>query len=169
MITYLVSLRRCTDTNEYHYYNTADYVKVGQTIANLHPSGSVTLCRRNFKLQYYNDPDITCVPGCSQPICHADSGEEYARVYWDGTGKHRLQTPYGTFTVTYQGNIYSFFWENLRFAVMSNIREGTPFFHRHAARPRTGREYTMALLTNLELPVPLALMMLSFPQLQIKP
>lgn len=169
MYTYLVSLHYLTETNEYHYYNETCYLKVGQAIAAVHPSGSVTLCNRDFKLQYYNDPDITCVPGCSQPICLADSGEEYARVFWDGTGKHRLQTPIGTFTITYQNGVYSYFWENLRFAVMSNVREGTPFFHRRAKRPRSTRNYTMALLTNLELPIPLALMMLSFPLLQIKP
>ena len=169
MYTYLVSRHCLAEENEYHYYNMGSYVKVGYATAAVHPSGSVTLCNRDFKLQYYNDPDITCVPGCSQPICRAASGEEYARVFWDGTGKHRLQTPIGTFKVTYEKGVYSFFWENLRFAVMSNIREGTPFFHRYAKNPRTKRNYTMALLTNIELPTPLALMMLSFPLLQIKP
>ena len=169
MYTYLVSRYCLAEENEYHYYNMGSYVKVGHAIASLHPSGSITLSHHSFHLQYYNDPDITCVPGCSLPINRADSGEEYARVYWDGTGKHRLQTPFGNFTVTYEKGIYSFLWENLRFAVMSNIQEGTPFFHRYAKNPRTRRNYTMALLTNMELPTPLALMMLSFPLLQIKP
>lgn len=132
------------------------------------PNSLLTMRLRAIRLRYTHDPDITCVPGCSQPIYNVRTGEEYARVFWDGFGKHRLQTPHGTFDVTNQDGIYSFSWDGFHFAVLAPYQGlTTPPPLPEISDP--DREYSMIMISSAEPPADLAMMMLNFPFLQIRP
>lgn len=165
MFTYVAMRRRVKELTQYHFYNADDLTKVGYVI----PGWSTLLRHRRTQFRYINDPDITCFPGCSQAVYMDNSEEEVARIFWDGLGKHRIQTAEGTFDVTYQDGVYSFSWKGFRFAVMSKYQEGTPFSHPWGRKQHPDKECWMVMLANTEPPNTLALLMLSFPLLQIRP
>ena len=166
MTTYIAMRCNVHGITQYHFYNTNNLTKVGYVIPIKH---TVMLRSRHIKYRYVHDPDITTVPGCSQVVYPEDSSDEYARIFWDGLGKHRIQTSDGTFDVTYQNGTYSFSWKGFHFADMAPYREGTPFSHPLCENLPPDKEPCMIMQTNTEPPVGLALLMLSFPILQIRP
>ena len=169
MFTYVVMRRCVSGIIQYHYYNASKYTKIGYAIPSSLSNGSVMIRHRRTKFRYINDPDITVVSGCSQVVYVQDTDEEFARVFWDGNGKHRIQTSDGTFDVTYENGVYAFSWNGFRFAALSAYKEGTAFSHPWGAMRHPDEECCMVMLANTEPPLGLALMMLSFPLLQIRP
>lgn len=169
MTTYVVMHRFANDANQFHFYNASNLTKIGHAIPSGSSRKSVMLRHRRTKFRYHHDPDITCVPGCYQVVYEDDSDKEFARIYWDGFGKHRIQTADGTFHVTYQDGIYSFSWKGFRFADMSVYKEGTPFSHPYGKAQHPDKQCCLVMLANTEPPIGLALLMLSFPLLQIRP
>ncbi len=169
MTTYVVMRRCVTGFNEYHYYIPDEHKKIGQATAYILPNTPIKIRNRQGTFHYPHDPDITCFPGCSQGVYLDGTNEEYARIFWDGVGKHRIQTADGTFDVTYQDGIYTFSWQDFPFAVMSAYKEGTSFSHPWGTTQQSDKECCMIMHANTTPPVDLALLILSFPLLQIRP
>lgn len=167
MTTYIVTRRCVTGVNEYRYYRGIE--QIGKATAFLLPDYPVTLQCTGLMLRYVNDPEITRVSGISRPVFDADCGEEYARVYWDGTGRHRLYTPFGKFPVEYRDGVYAFGRRDVCIAGIRTIRKGSPLHPEWETVKEDQWEPRMAMVTTERLPDELALLMLAFPLLQLAP
>lgn len=167
MTSYIVTRRCTTGVNEYRYYRGIE--QIGKATAFVMPDYPVTLQCTGLMLRYVNDPEITRVCGISRPVFDADCGEEYARVYWDGTGRHRLYTPFGKFLVEYRDGVYAFGRGEACIAGSRTIRKGSVLRAEWETVKDAQWEPHMAMMTTEQLPDELALLMLAFPLLQLAP
>lgn len=158
-VTTYTTARRClTGINEYRFFRETE--EIGSAAALVLPEYPVTLDSRELRLRCSHDRGMTLFPGCSRPVHTEPGGEEYARIFWDGTGKHRMQTPFGTISVLYQDEMYLFIRSNICIGALRRSRQELP-----------GAEWEprMSMMTETRLPEALAVLLLSFPLLQIGP
>lgn len=128
---------------------------------------SIQMTRSGRSLRCRHDPDMTLVPGISIPITAGESDEEFARIFWDGRGRHRLNTPWGNLQIVSERGEYSF------------LRDGKPIAttltYRHdwdvspAEQAEGWNLFRLLEVTEPTIPDELAVLMQCFPMLAIGP
>jgi len=158
---YRSSVRTRTGANEYRYYRGNE--QIGEADAEVSPSFPVTISGAGLTLRCAQDPGRTIFRGCSNMVTLNDGREEYARVVYLESGVHSLELSYDRLRVTCKEGTYRFFRNGQPVAVM---RRATP----DSAPQRfwdSRWEPQMVMMATEPLPEPLALLMLSFPLIQI--
>ena len=154
--------RRCiTGANEYRFYR--GFTPSGTGDALVLPGYPLTLRGGDLELHYSRDLGITLFPGISLPISEGDSRKAWGRVIWEGHGRHRLNTPFGTVYVAVREEEYRI------------LREGAVLGHMRPAQPGVfplqtdDWEARMILAAPEPLPEALAMVLLALPLLQLGP
>lgn len=158
---YRSTVRTRTGANEYRYYRGNE--QIGEAEAEVSPTFPVTISGAGMTLRCTQDPGRTIFRGCSNVVTLNDSRKEYARVVYLESGVHSLELDYDRLRVTVSDGTYRFF------------RDGQPVAVMRRATPDSGPqrfwdsrwEPQMVMMVTEPLPEPLALLMLSFPLLQI--
>lgn len=158
---YRSTVRTRTGANEYRYYRGNE--QIGEAEAEVSPSFPVTVTGAGMTLSCRQDPGRTIFRGCSNVVSLNDGQQEYARVVYLETGVHTMELSYDRLRVTFGDGTYRFF------------RDGNPVAVMRRATPDSGPqrfwdsrwEPQMVMMATEPLPDPLALLMLSFPLLQI--
>lgn len=142
-------LRECmTGVTEYGYF--CDGRQLGAAAVDSIPGFPVRLQCEGLNL--YSEFDKTVFPGVTREIMDQSTGRVYAVVTGFGDGTHTLQTPEGSFVVKTGPGL----WHFLRDGVMiANLTNGN----------NPGAQLTMT--AREALPDSLALLMMSFPLVQI--
>lgn len=165
--TYIVTRRCSTGVNEYRYFRSIHAIGTGAAL--VLPRFPVVIASAELSLRYENDLDMTLVPGISRPILREDTGKAYARVFWDGSGKHRLHTPFGWFRIACREDICVIFRENIPIAALGRIQRGSEFDFSWRKTRDADWEPHLTMMTTEDLPDELALLMLSFPLFRLAP
>lgn len=160
--------RRClTGVSEYRFFRETE--PIGSAAAFVLPDYPVALACGELQLHCSHNPDRTLVPGCRQGIFYGGTPEEFAAVFWDGTGRHLIHTPFGTIQVVIQEGMYLFLRNNVCIGAMRTIQKEAPPSRSLSVLPDPDWDMRMTMMTETQLPDVLALLLLSFPLLQIGP
>lgn len=166
--TIYITSRNCvTGVNRYRFFRNSE--SFGHASAFVMPDCSVSMYCTGLMLTCSRDRDMTLVPGISVGIFDGDCMEEYARVFWDGAGQHRLQTPFGCIQVTYQEGMYLCHRDENLLGALCTIQKGSAYMLSRQEAPDPDWEPRMALHVTEPLPDELALLLLSFPLVQLGP
>lgn len=158
---YYATVRTRTGANEYRYHRGAD--QIGSATAEVSPSFPVTISGAGLTFRCEQEPGRTIFPGCSNILTMNGGTQEYARVIYRDSGVHTLKLSYDELRVTCSNGTYRFFRGDSPVAVMRRAQNTSG-----SQRFWDGRwEPQLVMMVSEPLPDPLALLMLSFPLIQV--
>lgn len=160
LTTYIVTRSCVTGGNDYRFYRGVE--EIGGAVALVLPDWPVTIHGMGLRLRYSRESGNPRASGSSSPILDARSGDEYARISWDGQDRYRIWTTLEEIQIQYQEGTYMFFRENKKIALMRSIRKDFPA---GVCFQDPEWEPCMVMMTAEKLPDSLALLMLSVPLL----
>ena len=164
-VNYFVTRHCGTGIHEYRFYRGTE--RIGSAAVWVLGQWDVTLRCPGGMLRFSHDPQMTVFSGCNRAVEDADSGEEYARVYWDGRGRHRIGPPFGSIQVEYREGVYAFGREERCFAALCCVQKGSLMDQTQRDFRDPEWELRMGMMTQDALPDDLAVLLMSFPLLQL--
>ena len=158
---YIVTRRCLTGVNEYHYFRGIH--PIGDGAALVLPNFPVSIRGAGLSLRCEQEPGMTIFPGVTKPVTREDNGEVFADITWYEIGQHSLSTGRETLLIRSCEGRYHFFRGGVLIARMGQVGKVPDLM-----QPLEENWKPVLAMMPLEpVSTELALLMLSFPLLQI--